>query len=176
MSSGKRAIAPFGQGRVRLRLLEEADLPLTLRWRNQDHIRKWFFYSDPLSPEQHQAWFEQYRERDDDFVFVIEETRTLCRPVGQVSLYHIDWLAGRAEFGRLMIGDPAATRQGLACLATGLAVNEAFEAMDLREVYLELRGDNASALALYEASGFRVVYQHGDTVGMRKTRNRTNEC
>ncbi len=68
----KRLIPPIVGERVRLRLLEEADLPRTLAWRNQDHIRRWFVHSDVISPEQHRRWFGAYRERDDDFVFVVE--------------------------------------------------------------------------------------------------------
>src|SRR5262245_34000210 len=68
----KRWIAPLARGRIRLRLLDERDLPMTLLWRNQDHIRRWLFDSRVISPEEHRAWFDQYRERDDDFVFVIE--------------------------------------------------------------------------------------------------------
>ena len=65
-------------GRIRLRLLEEQDLPQTLAWRNQDHIRRWFFSSERLTPEQHAGWFARYRQRDDDFVFIIEETGHPC--------------------------------------------------------------------------------------------------
>src|SRR5208282_4845185 len=101
---GKRQLAPLQAGRIRLRLLEEQDLPRTLAWRNQDHIRRWFFFSERLTPEQHAAWFVSYRQRDDDFVFIIEEAGD-GRPIGQVALYHVDWLAGTAEFGRLMIGE-----------------------------------------------------------------------
>lgn len=143
-------------GRVRLRLLAEADLPLTLAWRNQDHIRKWFFHSDVITPEQHRAWWERYRDRDDDFVFVIEETAALRRAVGQVSLYDIDWAAGRAEFGRLMIGDREAGGLGLAKLATGRLVAQALEAWGLAEVHLECAADNDAAVAVYRACGFRV--------------------
>lgn len=96
----------MGHGRVRLRLLEESDLSMTLAWRNQDHVRKWFFHSDIIAADQHRRWFEQYRDRDDDFVFVIEEAETLRRAIGQASIYNIDWAARRAEFGRLLIGDP----------------------------------------------------------------------
>ena len=71
----KRHIPPLQAGRVRLRLLEEQDLPRTLAWRNQDHIRRWFFSSERLTPEQHAAWFARYRQRDDDFVFIIEEAQ-----------------------------------------------------------------------------------------------------
>jgi diamine N-acetyltransferase len=150
----KRSIAPLTEGRVRLRLLEARDLPLTLAWRNQDHIRRWFFSTDVIAPEQHRGWFARYQERDDDFVFVIEETQTLQRPVGQTALYHVDWSAGRAEFGRLMIGDPAASGIGLARLATSRLLAEAHGPLNLREVYLECRTDNARAIAVYTACGF----------------------
>src|SRR5215831_3487205 len=104
----KRHIAPLETHGVRLRLLEERDLALTRAWRNQDEIRRWFLTSDPITAEQHQEWFRRYLERDDDFVFVIEETEVLRCAVGQASVYHVDWSKGRAEFGRLMIGEEQA--------------------------------------------------------------------
>jgi diamine N-acetyltransferase len=164
----KRRIAPLVTDRVRLRLLEEADLPMTRAWRNQDHIRKWFFHSDPITPEQHQAWWERYRERDDDFVFVIEETETLKRPVGQVAIYNIQWDARRAEFGRLMIGDSEARGHGLAHLATARIVDEALRTWGLSEVHLEVLPTNLPALAIYRRCGFREIERQADVVKMQK--------
>lgn len=164
----KRRIPPLVRGRVRLRLLEEADLPMTLAWRNQDHVRQWFHHSGMITAGQHAAWFRAYLERDDDFVFVIEETETLQRPVGQVSLYHVDDVLGRAEFGRLMIGDPAATGLGLARLATEAVVAHAFAARGLGEVYLEVKETNVRALGLYAACGFRETGRGGGLVHMER--------
>ncbi len=166
----KRQIAPLVRGRVRLRLLEEADLLLTRAWRNQDHIRKWFFNSNVITPEQHQAWWKRYQDRDDDFVFVIEETDTLKRPVGQVALYNIDWAAGRAEFGRLMIGEAEAQGQGLARLATSMVVDEALTAWGINEVYLEVLPANLPALAIYRGCGFRELGHHAGVLQMEKRR------
>lgn len=152
----KRHIPPIVAEGVRLRLLREADLPLTLRWRNQDHIRRWFFHSEPIAPDQHHAWYERYRERDDDFVFVIERPDAPPQPVGQVALYGIDWAARRGEYGRLMIGEPAAAKKGLARVATAALLKAAF-AWGLDEIYLEVLADNARALAVYHACGFAVT-------------------
>ena len=163
----KRHIAPLVSGPVRLRLLEEADLPLTLAWRNQDHIRKWFFYSDVITPDQHRHWFEQYRHRDDDFVFVIEDLDTLKRPVGQASLYHIDWDGRRGEFGRLLIGDPAAVGLGIAAAATRLLLGEAFSSWGLAQLDLEVLQSNAPALAIYRRYGFIETGRKGDTIAIR---------
>lgn len=164
----KRHIAPLVSGSVRLRLLEEADLPMTRAWRNQDHIRKWFFHSDPITPEQHQAWWRRYQDRDDDFVFIIEETATLKRPVGQVAIYNVDWEARRAEFGRLMIGDADAQGRGLARIATGRVVDEALTAWGIKEVYLEVLPANVPALAIYSDCGFREVGREDGVVRMEK--------
>lgn len=147
----------MSHGRVRLRSLEETDLPATLAWRNQDHIRKWFLTSDLITPAQHLAWYERYKMRDDDFVFVIEETETLRRAVGQVSLYKVDWQAGRCEFGRLMIGDPEAAGLGLGRMATECLIGYAFSELALRELYLEVTSGNLRAIAIYLACGFERI-------------------
>ena len=165
----KRPIAPLVNGRARLRLLEESDLPQTLAWRNQDHIRKWFFHSDVITPEQHRAWWERYQEKDDDFVFVIEETEVLKRPVGQVSLYRIDWAAGRAEFGRLMIGDAEAAGLGLARMATRCVIDYAFSGLALRELYLEVTSGNLRAISVYLACGFERIESRAGVDMMRLT-------
>ena len=165
----KRLIAPLVNGRVRLRLIEEADLPMTLAWRNRDDIRPWFLTTDVISADQHRGWYEQYADRDDDFVFIIEETEAFRRPVGQISIYAIDWKAGHEKFGRLMIGDLAARRLGLARLATSRLVDEVCHAWHLREVFLESRVDNSPALAVYETCGFRAVgYVTEDVMIMRR--------
>jgi RimJ/RimL family protein N-acetyltransferase len=164
----KRFIEPLVDGRVRLRLLEERDLPLTLAWRNRDDIRRWFFKSDVIAPGQHRAWFDRYQQRDDDFVFIIEETETLLRPVGQIALYDVDWAGKRAEFGRLMIGDQAARRCGLARLATTVLVDDALTRWGLDEIYLQCVADNDRALAVYTACGFEETARTDSIVTMTR--------
>jgi len=166
----KRSIEPIRGGRVLLRLLEERDLPTTLAWRNQDHVRRWFFDPEPILPAQHRAWFERYRERDDDFVFVIEETERLRRPVGQVALYDVDWTRRRAEYGRLLIGDGEAAGRGLAREATALVVDAGFGVFGLREIHLEVLADNRPARAIYEKCGFLVEGEKDGRVRMSRRR------
>lgn len=141
---------------------------MTLAWRNQDHIRRWFLTSAVITPEQHRAWFEKYRERDDDFVFVIEETETLRRPVGQAAIYRIDRERRRAEFGRLMIGDPEAHGLGLAHLTTARLVEYAMTACGLREIYLEVLDANQRAITVYTDCGFAIEGRHDGLVVMRR--------
>jgi RimJ/RimL family protein N-acetyltransferase len=166
---GKRLIPPLRGERVTLRLLEEADLPRTLAWRNQDRVRRWFVHPQVITPEEHRRWFTSYRERDDDFAFVIEETRDLRRPVGQVSLYRIDWARHQAEYGRLMIGAPEAAGRGLGREATNVLIAYATTALGVREIVLDVFADNAAALAIYTACGFRAQERRGPLLRMVRT-------
>ena len=118
--------------------------------------------------EQHVAWFASYQQRDDDFVFVVEEASERQRPIGQAALYHIDWFAGKAEFGRLMIGEADAAGRGLAREATQTLVAMAFEELGLREVYLEVLPDNERAINVYRACGFEVAGRTERAVRMCK--------
>jgi RimJ/RimL family protein N-acetyltransferase len=162
----KREIPPVEYDRIRLRLLEEKDLILTLKWRNQDHIRRWFFHSDLISYEQHKSWFQKYRKKDNDFVFIIEQATQNNRPVGQVALYNIDWTTGQGEFGRLMIGEKDAAGIGLAFAATQAALLIAQKYLNLRELYLEVYQDNHRAIKIYQSAGFTIKLNYSDILKM----------
>lgn len=142
-------------------------MPLTRTWRNQDDIRRQFLTTDVLSAARHDTWWATYLDRDDDFVFVIEECGELKRPVGQIALYDIDWSARTAAFGRLMVGDAAARGRGLAKEAAAMLVKEAFGPLGLSEINLEVRHDNDRAIAIYRDLGFREVSRHAGIVAMR---------
>ena len=155
-------------------MLEEQDLPRTLAWRNQDHIRRWFFFSERLTLEQHAGWFARYQQRDDDFVFIIEETDSELRPIGQAAIYNVDWAGGTAEFGRLMIGEADAAGRGLAREATDAVVALAFEQLGLQEIHLEVIPGNVRAIKLYEACGFEVTGSTEKAVRMSRRAAATN--
>lgn len=149
----KRSLAPIIGDKVTLRQLSEGDLSMTMSWRNQDQIRRWFLHSAVISQDQHLGWYAKYSDRDDDLVFIIED-RQNGRPVGQVAIYNIDWNAGTGEFGRLMIGDPTASGRGLARAATETLVAEAFGSWGLRRLDLDVLEDNHVATHIYRRCGF----------------------
>jgi diamine N-acetyltransferase len=162
----KPAVQPIESESVRLRLLEESDLEMTLGWRNRDDIRKWFFTSTVLTFDQHRNWvMSSYMPRDNDFIFVIE-SKVDGVPVGQISLYDIDFEKRRGEYGRLMIGNPTASRKGLAREATRLILQFAFETMNLEEVYLSVILDNERAINLYKTCGFSIDGQDDGSLKM----------
>lgn len=158
----KRRLPVIKGRRIILRLLEENDLPLTLSWRNRDEIRKWFLNTTIIAADGHYAWFERYQELDNDFIFIILAKEMDNIPVGQISLYDINWNAGTAEFGRLMIGEPLAARKGFAKEATELLLEFGFNALGLQKIVLEVKNENEPAIAIYQALGFTETSRKDD--------------
>jgi RimJ/RimL family protein N-acetyltransferase len=151
----KRDLGPIlGRG-IRLRLLEPGDLERTLGWRNRDENRRWFVHSEPIRLEDHLRWFQGYQERSDDFVFVVEDLDGPGGLIGQASLYHIDWGAGCAEFGRLLIGESAARGRGLGLEVTLALLEYGFGTLEFKRVRLEVLAHNIRAIAIYHRCGFQ---------------------
>ncbi len=150
----KLSLTPLAGVGFNLRLLGAEDLATTLDWRNREDIRHHFIKSEIISLQQHLSWWEEYCTRDNDFVFVIEETEKLNRPVGQVSLYNIDLKKGEAEYGRLMIGDSKARGKGLARRATEFLLTWAFNSLEIKRIYLRVLKDNTIAINRYRRFGF----------------------
>lgn len=166
MLKPKSNLQPIENQRMRLRLLERGDLEMTRQWRNQDSVRRWFVHSEIISAEQHQQWFEAYLSKDDDFVFIIEDTMALKRPIGQIALYNIEWDQRRAEFGRLMVGDLEARGRGFAKDAVMLLLEFAERAWRIDKTYLYVYANNYPAIKVYQSTGFIPVEKVDDMVYM----------
>lgn len=136
--------------RTRLRPLTDRDLADLVEWRNRH--RMCFADCSPVTPEGQTAWYESYRGRDDDLMYVIETREG--RSVGCVSLCHVDLAAATAEFGRLMIGRAKDEGHGYATDASRVILEHARTALCLKSVYLQVIADNRRAVALYEGLGF----------------------
>jgi diamine N-acetyltransferase len=147
----KRSIQPFGNADVRLRLITEADLEMTMSWRNRDDVRIWFKDSQPITGEQHRAWHSRYSTRDDDFVFVVEAHGS---PVGQASVYGINWAESSGEIGRFVVA-PEARGRGYIGLACTELLRFCGGTLNLKHLYLDVKENNYRAIKIYERNGFR---------------------
>jgi len=170
----KRFISPIENETVMLRLLEEADLPRTLSWRNKENIRRWFLTTGVIPFEKHLAWFNRYQSLDTDFVFVILARELNFKPVGQISLYAIDWQAQVGEYGRLMIGEADARGKGLARSASLLLLQIGFEILGLKEIVLEVKQDNLSAVSVYRSIGFQETMTENGLIKMKIRTDQVN--
>lgn len=139
---------------VHLAPIRSDEIELLRHWRNRDDVRFWFNDTDLVSAEQQAEWYAKYCTKPDDIVFVTRRAADQA-PIGAVSLYRIDRVAGRAEFGRLMIGVPAARRGGYGLRATARLCAAAFAALELAEIVLQVKPNNVGAHRIYDRIGFR---------------------
>lgn len=147
----KRAIHPISDELVTLRLLAEGDLPTTLAWRNNDEARKWFINSDKIELSNHLKWFGSYKEKTNDFVFVVEANGSL---VGQCAVYGIDGTTQKAEVGRFLVA-PEHAGKGYIKHGCQLLIQICWEHLSLEKLFLEVFESNSRAINLYEKLGFR---------------------
>jgi diamine N-acetyltransferase len=138
---------------VALTPLSEDLIEQLREWRCRDDIRRWFIDTRLITPEQQRTWFAGYLKREDDVTFIIRRLPE-DRPVGAIALYNIDRQRRRAEYGRLLIGEPSARGTGLAEDASGVMIDWAFRQLGIADIYLWVRQDNVRAATLYRRMGF----------------------
>jgi RimJ/RimL family protein N-acetyltransferase len=119
------------------------------------------------------SWFQKYEQHDNDFVFVIEAKRDSgMLPVGQSSLYNVDWDKRIAEFGRLMIGEPGFSGKGLAKQASILTMRIAFEYWQMNEVVTFILTKNERSIRVCHSVGFEDAESDGRITKMIFSRSK----
>jgi RimJ/RimL family protein N-acetyltransferase len=130
--------------RVRLRPVEEEDIPTIHRWMNQADV--WFALDleRPTSLDEVRA--EVGRARSDGHPFVVELDG---RPVGRIDVHDI---RGRDRICslRLVAGEPGDWEADAVAALAGYA----FDRLDLRRVEVRTVAANARLIDACEASGF----------------------
>ena len=122
-----------------------------VRWRNDPAIAKFFSTEHVFEASAHEAWLKRTLASNTDFNWVIEALDG--KPVGTIGIYNVDWPSRQGEFGRLLIGEPAARSRGFAKAATHMCLAAA-AAAGLRRLCLEVLTLNAAAYNLYRQVGF----------------------
>jgi diamine N-acetyltransferase len=150
--------------RVQLREIEEEDLKVIVKWRNDPEILKWLFSYLPLCMSKQRIWYKTYVEDDSQQIFVIEVEK---KPVGTVGLSHIDHKNQKAELGILI--DTEWQNKGIGKEALSLLIEFAWNEMNLRKIKALVFKENEIAINLYKSCGFveegvlrKEVYKNGE--------------
>ncbi|MDP1459804.1 GNAT family protein [Bacillus wiedmannii] len=142
------------EGSICIREIEEEDIECLRNWRNQENIKKYFINQDDITVKQQEEWFQNYKQKQDDKMFVIEETTNGYTKIGAVALYHINFHTHTVEFGRLMIGNELFVGKGYGKQAANLVCKYAFEVLNMEKIYLRVLVYNIKAIQLYHDIGF----------------------
>jgi RimJ/RimL family protein N-acetyltransferase len=107
----------------------------------------------PRVAEQVQGWYKQHVEDKDGNLFAIRlrESETL---IGFIELDDILWNSGSAWYA-IAIGDRNARGKGYGTEATRLALQFAFDELNLHRVQLTVFAYNEPAIKVYERCGFK---------------------
>lgn len=123
---------------------------------DQDRLRSWrnfhagrFYRQEAVTPEGQRQWFESYRGRPDDYLFMVMEGE---HPVGCLGLRIVD---GAWDVYNVIRGVPTAGSKGFMSLSLGMVLGFACRTRPL-PVRVEVLPDNP-ALGWYRSNGFIVV-------------------
>ncbi len=127
------------------------DAELVVSWRTEPSTAAMFF-SAPPTLEEHLRWFDGPRWGRADYMVVRKDE---ARPIGVVNFKSIDKKRGCAEAGKL-IGDLNSRGLGMATESFAAWLMYGFEMLELRQVLVRTRADNAANIALNKKLGFRL--------------------
>ena len=136
---------------IRLRKLQNSDLPLRVKWMNRPEVYKTMHFVPPISIETTLAWFEKNKSTKNRIDVVFEDENN-GQIVAMGGLTSIDYSVRKAEF--YVFVNPDAQRLGYGTKATYLLCKYGFEILQLHKIYLFTNESNLGARRTYEKIGF----------------------
>ena len=159
----------FGDG-IRLRAVENSDLPQFVGWLNDPEVIQNLAIYAPLSMADEESWFEGMRARPaDERPLVIEaQLEADWVMIGTCGFHNIDWRSRSAEVG-IFIGDKSCWDRGYGTRIMKLLVQYGFETLNLNRIMLDVYETNPRAIRAYQKAGFvhegrkrQANYQNGE--------------
>ena len=138
--------------KIKLRYYESNDFDLVYKLRNIPESYNWFYEYEPINSTMTKNWWEQSFSKKDEKNFIIADIKT-DEAIGTCSLVHIDYRNRKCEFGRFII-NPEYKALGVSVEAELLALEYAFEHLNMNKVYLEVLEINQSVVSLHKQFGF----------------------
>jgi len=137
---------------VALTALRPEDSPSLFEWINDRELVLFNSAYRPVSQAEHDAWFENIRQRSDVLIFGIRlwETDQL---IGSCQLHSISSISRNAEL-QIRLGVSAEHGKGYGTEAVKLLLQFAFTELNLHRVYLHVFATNPRAIQVYEKCGF----------------------
>ena len=147
---------------ISIRPITEADTDKIVAWRNNPKVVEHFIYRAPLTREGHLNWFHNRVQTGQvaQFMIMVGDEK---KEVGSVYLRDIDKNNRKCEYG-IFIGEDTERGKGAGTEAAKLAINYAFNELDLNRVYLRVFATNTRAIKSYEKAGFRFEGRFRDDV------------
>lgn len=138
---------------ISLRPLEKEDLRFVHRLDNNASIMRYWFEEPYESFLELSDLYDKHIHDKNERRFILQNTADET-PIGLVELVEIDYIHRRAEF-QIIIA-PAHQGKGYARPATKLAMDYAFQTLNLYKLYLIVDEANEKAIHIYSKLGFTI--------------------
>lgn len=134
---------------IRLRPLEREDLRFIHNLDNNAVIMRYWFEEPYEAFVELAELYDKHIHDQMERRFVVDKGGESC---GLVEVIEIDYIHRRAEF-QIIIA-PSHQGQGMGERATRMALDYAFQVLNLYKVYLLVDSENSKAIHIYEKIGF----------------------
>lgn len=138
--------------KVRLKILQQEDLPMVRAWRNDESIREYMFTDHFITEREHLCWFfKAFNDKTvKHFICEIDD-----EPIGYVNFVDINTEFKRAYWGFYL--NPLVE----VCITAGVlmefcAIEYAFKELQLHKLCCEVLSSNPRVLAMHQKMGFTV--------------------
>jgi len=139
---------------VYLRPPTDGDIPLFLKWFNDEEVRRYIKGTFPMMEAEEIEWLrELHKKKNEHIVFVIVEAKTNTA-IGTIGLHRINWKDRRATTGTV-IGEKDFWGRGYGSEAKMLLLNYAFNTLNLRKICSIVYGFNKRSQAYNRKCGYR---------------------
>lgn len=141
--------------RVRLRAVEEGDLPLFVEWLNDPEVSQWLSRAMPLSMVEEENWFRGLRTLHPEERPLAIEARIAegWLLIGNSGLGNFRHTCPQAELG-IFIGRKDYQNRGYGQEALRLLLDHGFGSLNLERIYLRVLAANQRAIHVYDKVGF----------------------
>ncbi len=128
-------------------------LRLLRKWRNLPAIYRWCRQFEPITEEQHEAWFQSLHNNPSTKMYVVMRPNAdgTGQPIGVCGLTSIDYINRRAEFSLYIAPDFQCAGYGIPALK--LLCKRGFETLNLNCIWGEVFSGNP-ALQRFKTVGF----------------------
>jgi len=133
----------------RLRDIKETDLEQILEWRNSERIRAVMFTDRIITIDEHRAWFESLKHRQDSIYKIFE---FLGQPAGLINLTDIDLYNKKCYWGFYLGKDDLPP--GIGSIMGYLGLDFAFEKNNIRKLCGRVLAFNTSSIKFFKRFGF----------------------
>jgi len=138
---------------VRLRAIEEADLPLFHKWINDPEVTQFLQAYLPVPLKNEQEWFDKARKDSSSVYFSVEDKKSR-KLIGICSLHKLHPANRSAEFG-IFIGDTRFWNKGYGTEAGKLCLAYGFDTLNLHRVGSSAISYNPRSIRMHEKLGFK---------------------